>query len=74
MGSRMPLLRTVFVEHPASVGETYLGHLLTASRFGATMIIAGAACVIHGIVPVLFTTRGSDAIRALHQRMIVNRR
>lgn len=47
-------------------------HLLmsaTALRFGGTMVAGGLACMIHGIVPALFTTTGSGTVRRLHARM-----
>jgi hypothetical protein len=58
-----------FTEHPASVGESYFGHLLQATRFGFRMILAGVACVLHGLFPFLFVTTGSDAMKALHGEM-----
>jgi hypothetical protein len=51
-----------------------LEHLSTASSFGIKMVLAGVACIIHGLLPSLFMTRGSDAICTLHERMVVNRR
>ncbi|MFM8516975.1 MAG: DUF6356 family protein, partial [Nevskiaceae bacterium] len=42
-----------FTEHPATVGETYLGHLFKASTFGVRMVIAGIACILHGLFPFL---------------------
>jgi hypothetical protein len=63
----------LFTDHPASVGESYLEHLAMAASFGAGMIAAGCACLLHGLCPWLFKTTGSDAIRALHERMVVNR-
>lgn len=65
----MSLFRRWFLHHPASVDETYAQHLLTAVSFGAKMIGAGLACVAHGLLPAVFQTRGSDTIRALHERM-----
>lgn len=66
-------LRRMFTDHPASVGETYGQHLLMAFAFGARMVIAGCACLLHGVFPWLFRTTGSDAIRALHERMVLHR-
>lgn len=60
---------TLFVAHPRSLGEGYLAHARTALGFGATMIAGGAACMLHGLVPALFTTTGSDTVRRLHARM-----
>ncbi len=63
-----------FTEHPASVGETYGEHLGTAGYFGWRMILAGAACLIHGLLPFAFVRTGSDTIRHLHERMVTHRR
>ncbi|MFM7627228.1 MAG: DUF6356 family protein [Gammaproteobacteria bacterium] len=62
-----------FTEHPASVGESYFGHLLQASRFGLRMIGAGLACLVHGLLPFLCVTRGSDAMTTLHAEMAARR-
>jgi hypothetical protein len=63
-----------FTEHPAAVGETYVEHLGVASGFGARMILGGLACLVHGVLPFLFTTTGSRTITALHERMVISRR
>jgi hypothetical protein len=62
-----------FTEHPESVGETYWEHLSSATHFGARMIGAGFACLMHGLFPFLFVTTGSRAVRHLHERMIAHR-
>lgn len=69
----MPLHR-LFNGHPATVGETYGEHLAAASGFGLRMILAGIACLVHGLLPFLFTRTGSNAIGELHTRMVTNRR
>jgi hypothetical protein len=66
-------MRWSFSEHPASVGESYVEHLGTAWSFGSRMIVAGCACLTHGLFPFLFVKTGSLAIRELHDRMVVNR-
>jgi hypothetical protein len=30
--------------------------------------------MVHGLLPALFVTRGSDTVCALHERMVVSRR
>lgn len=62
-----------FTAHPASVGESYLGHLWQAASFGLRMIFAGLACVLHGLLPFLFVTTGSDAMKALNGEMSARR-
>ena len=69
----MALFRKLFIDHPASVGESYIEHLITASGFGTKMVLAGAACVIHDFLPAIFRNRGSDAICVLHKRMVLSR-
>jgi hypothetical protein len=63
-----------FTEHPASVGETYSEHLMHAGGFGLRMIGAGAACLVHALLPFLFVRTGSAAVAELNDRMVVNRR
>ena len=55
-----------FMEHPATVGETYLEHLLFAGIFGCRMMAGGLACCIHGLLPFLFTSTGSSITLDLH--------
>lgn len=69
----MNLIRA-FTEHPASVGESYSQHLGRAACFGTRMMLAGIACLVHGVLPFLFVRTGSRAITELNDRMIVNRR
>ena len=69
----MPPVR-LFTEHPASVGESYAEHLVTASGFGLRMVLAGLACIVHALLPFLFVKTGSVQISTLHDQMIANRR
>jgi len=67
-------LNRAFTEHPASVGESYSEHLFRAVYFGTRMVFAGVACLVHGVLPLLFVRTGSRAIAELNDRMVVNRR
>lgn len=67
------MIRSLFTRHPADVGETYGQHLAHASVFGVRMIAGGFACILHGLLPFLFVKTGSQQIRTLHDRMVVNR-
>ena len=62
-----------FVDHPATVGETYGEHMRQASGFGFAMIGGGLACLVHAVLPFAFVTRGSETIARLYDRMITNR-
>jgi hypothetical protein len=62
-----------FTEHPATIGETYFSHLFRATAFGVRMLIAGIACILHGLFPFLCVTTGSDAMKSLHDEMSARR-
>jgi hypothetical protein len=68
------MIDRLFLDHPHSVGETYLEHMGSAGRFGSRMILSGVACMLHGLFPFLFVKTGSNTVRTLHDTMVVNRR
>lgn len=68
------MLDRVFFEHPRSVGETYGEHLWMAGGFGVSLIKAGCACLIHAVFPRLCTNTASQAVKHLHDRMVVTRK
>jgi uncharacterized protein YjeT (DUF2065 family) len=53
-------------DHLVGVGESYLEHMRFAASVGVTMVGAGLACILHGLLPALFPTTASRAIRRLH--------
>ena len=65
--------RSLFEDHPASVGETYWQHLASAWSFSWRMAIASLACLVHALLPFLCTKYGSQTITQLHDRMVINR-
>lgn len=66
-------LGSLFTDHPASVGESYIEHMGTALSFGVPMVLAGLACLMHGLLPFLFKKTGSAVITTLHERMVSHR-
>ena len=67
------MLRKIFLDHPASVGESYGEHAVFAASVGWTMFVGSLACFIHALVPALFPTTGSTAIMALHEKVTTAR-
>ena len=67
------MLLKSFIDHANSVGETYFQHMRVASGCGMRMVAGGVACLLHGLLPFLFTRTGTDQIRYLHRRMVENR-
>ena len=62
-----------FTKHPHEVGESYAEHVVVAAGFGTAMIVGGLACLVHGLMPFLFTSTGSRTIMRLHEVMVVSR-
>ena len=58
-----------FRDHPASVDETYFGHMRFALGFAGALFLAGGAALVHAFVPPLFETTASRRIKALHTRI-----
>ena len=56
----------LFVNHPRTVNESYFEHLLAAFTVAGRLAAASAKCIVHGFVPGLCKTAGSDAIFKLH--------
>jgi len=67
MGTGNESLVTRSRAHLAAVDESYSEHQRFAFGVGWTMVRAGFACILHGLVPALFPTKGSEAIRRLHE-------
>ena len=62
-----------FTRHLDSVDESYLQHARHAFGFAVGMFVGSLACLAHALLPFLFERTGSNIIRGLHDRMVVNR-
>ncbi|HIG44380.1 MAG: DUF6356 family protein [bacterium] len=62
-----------FLEHPASVGESYPEHFWTAMSFSIRLASAALMCGIHAFLPFMFTSSGSRMITLLHDEMVLHR-
>ncbi|HLZ84297.1 MAG TPA: DUF6356 family protein [Caulobacteraceae bacterium] len=69
----MARLLSKFIDHPASVGETYLVHMAVAASFGGRMMLAGMACFLHALLPFACERTASRQIALLHDQMVVSR-
>jgi len=68
--SRRPLSRRLFVDHPRSIGMSWWRHGVGAARIGGELIAAGAACLIHAVVPGWFTQTAGKTVTRLHSEML----
>ena len=67
------MIGRLFVDHPRSLGMSWVEHGAGAIRIGGEMIGAGLACVIHAIVPGLFTETAGRTVERLHSQMLQRR-
>lgn len=58
----------MFTAHPATVGETYFGHMAFAAWFASRLFMAGGAAFVHAFLPFLFETTASRIIGELYER------
>ena len=67
------MFRRLFLDHPASVGESYTEHFGVATRFGMRMMAGGVGAMLHGVLPFACKTTGSRTVAALHAEMVAKR-
>ena len=58
----------LFTGHPATVNETYFGHMAFASWFASRLFLAAFAALVHAFLPFLFETTASSIVRELAER------
>ena len=63
------IVKRLFCEHPASVGETYGEHMRTALSFAVPLARASAAAFVHAVLPFAFVTTASRTVKGLNDRM-----
>jgi hypothetical protein len=61
-------MKSLFRDHPSSVGETYLQHFKYAFCSGCQLFLAGLFCILHACFPFLHTTSASSRVEALHKK------
>ena len=59
----------LFLDHPASVDETYFEHMRFAGWFAGTLLVAALAAAVHAVLPFLFERTASSAINRMHHRI-----
>jgi hypothetical protein len=67
--SKSGTLQRLFVEHPRSLGMSWAQHGAGAVVIGATLVAAGAACLVHALVPGWFTQTAGKTIDRMHDHM-----
>ena len=68
-GHHAGLADRLFREHPRTLGMSWAGHGIGAVAIGARLIGAGLACLIHAVVPGIFTQTAGRTITHMHDHM-----
>ncbi|MGN6850428.1 MAG: DUF6356 family protein [Sphingomicrobium sp.] len=66
---RSGLTDRLFFEHPRSLGMTWAGHGVGAVAIGAKLVGAGAACLVHAVVPGFFTQTAGRTVTGMYDHM-----
>ena len=53
-------IKRLFTDHPDSIGESYLKHMMWAVFYSISFLLAGVTCLIHAIFPFLFVETASS--------------
>ena len=56
-------------KHLNEAGESYAQHLIFASSIALKMLKAGIQCFLHALIPSIFKTSGSNAIKELYNKI-----
>lgn len=62
-------IAAIFLDHPATVNETYFGHMRFAFGFAFWLGVAAIAALIHAVIPALCETTASRILKQLHARI-----
>ena len=62
------MINRVFLDHPASVEETYLQHARFAGSFSLKLFAAAGAALVHAVIPCLFEKTASKMIAQMYAK------
>jgi hypothetical protein len=66
---RRNALSALFLDHPATVNETYFGHMRFAFGFAFWLGVAALAALVHALIPAFCETTASRILRRLYARI-----
>lgn len=69
MKGQAGLADRMFLEHPRSLGMSWAGHGVGAVGIGARLVGAGLACLVHAVVPGVFTQTAGKTITHMYDHM-----
>ena len=66
---RVPLGQRLFTDHPRTLQMSWLEHGAGAAKIGVVLIGAGAACLVHAVVPGWFTHTAGKTVSNIYGDM-----
>ncbi|WP_299965765.1 DUF6356 family protein [uncultured Roseobacter sp.] len=63
------MLQRIFLDHPATVNESFFQHMRFALSFAGLLLAAGGAALVHALIPCLFEKTAGNIIRQLYHRI-----
>ena len=60
----------MFLQHPRSLGMTWAGHGAGAVLISARLVGAGIACLVHAVVPGVFTQTAGKTVTRMYDHMM----
>jgi Family of unknown function (DUF6356) len=67
---RTGIAQRLFTGHPRSLGMSWAEHGKGAADIGTRLIGAGAACLVHAVVPGWFTQTAGRTITGMYEHMM----
>lgn len=66
---RSGVFHKLFIAHPRSLGMNWAEHGIGAFAIGATLVGAGAACLVHALVPGWFTQTAGKTVARIYDHI-----
>ena len=63
------LVQRLFLDHPRSLGMSWSKHGAGAVAIGITLVGAGAACLVHALVPGWFTQTAGRTVARIYEHI-----
>jgi hypothetical protein len=68
--NRSGLAERLFREHPRSLGISWAEHGVGAVAIAGRLIGAGLACLVHAVIPGIFTQTAGKTVVHMHDHMM----
>ena len=59
----------LFLQHPRSLGMSWAGHGIGVIVIGGKLVGAGLACLVHAVVPGVFTQTAGRTVTHMYDHM-----